>query len=196
MPLPLPLDFDIGHSDIQIFVEWNTWRFVKTVHPKHTASEGEDWIVALTRYYVLAREAAEILWLAKYGEVMPEEVEGVWAESISASAFRHEGVVKLTDTEWQAVCNAANGSDLTLDILWLVVERLNWKPGVPVPLTDPKWENIWAEEMKCVGYIDIVHDLLNMPFNISDAERKAGWRRHGWKSGSGSAGYTIQSTGC
>lgn len=163
MSVRLPPEFDTERSAIQIFADWDTGRYIKTVHPAlpHDARNNHD---TLMDYYALAEETANRLWLEKYGEPMPPEVDGQWAQTLAASAIPYDGNVKLTDAEWQRVCGLTANCDITLDMLWFVVEGLGWRPGRPVPKTDPLWEEVWRKDVTdSSGYIDLVYLLLDMP---------------------------------
>lgn len=185
MPMPLLPEFDIDKSDIQFFIDWTTERFVKTVHPKrdpvikleHETHEQHHarCISDLGDYYKMAHEAAIQLWLDKYGDSMPENVEGQWAEVTPPSAIHYEGNNSLTEREWDEICRVSRCSDLTYDMLWFVVEGLDWKPGAPVSKDDPQWDLVWIKDDDTIGYIDIVYDLLNMPGETTSVERKTRW---------------------
>lgn len=148
--LPLPAEFDVRKSDIRIFANWNTRQYVKTVQPPGAS-------------YRAALDQARTLWQAKYGVEMPEEAEeGDCAETTGACAFPHDGPTILTAEE-QALIAVDQFGDFTLDMLWLMVEGLGWRPGKPVPEDDAGWLAVWAEEEHSGCYIDIIRHVLNMP---------------------------------
>ena len=157
--LQIPPEFDIRSSHIQIFANWETREYVKTVHPS-SQHEGMD---SLPACYRASNTQAKRLWKEKYGVEMPDEVEAAWAETTSANAFPHAGPTTLTATEQAVVDKADDFGDFTLDMLWLMVEGLGWKPGKPVAEDDPGWLVIWAEEEECGCYIDIIRAVLGMP---------------------------------
>ncbi len=139
--LSFPAEYDSRRTDIDIYGNWDTDLFV----------------VASTE------KQAKDKWLEKYGSVMPDEIECNDAETSSAGNIAYTGTVQLTDEEKFIVRNAAAYGDFTLDMLWLLVEGLGWRPGKPVAEDDIGWIAVWAEECDCVGYIDIVRDVLGMP---------------------------------
>lgn len=162
MALPIPEAFDIRRSHIMLYIDEETGEYVKTVHPA-SQSFGTDSL--WHAYYRAADEQAKSLWRAKYGADMPEKLEndGAWAESTSANAFPHDGPTKLTPQEQSIVDRAEEFGDFTMDMLWLMVEGLGWRPGKPVPEDDLGWLVIWAEEETCGGSIDIIRAVLGMP---------------------------------
>lgn len=159
LALAIPPEFDIRRSHIQIFADWGTGEYVKTVHPADQY-EGMD---SLPQYYRAAEEQAKSLWKLKYGVEMPEDVEGQWAETTFASAIPHDGPTTLSPDEQAFVARAEEFGDFTLDMLWLIVEGLGWRPSKAVPEDDPGWLVIWAEEEDCGCYLDIIRDVLGMP---------------------------------
>lgn len=113
--------------------------------------------------------AARDVWQAKYGEPIPKCALTDWRNpetTFASSLLPYDGTVSLTEDESNAI--AADHGDLTMDMVWLVIEGLGWRPGKPVPLDDPGWRAIWAEEEACCMYIHIIRDLLGMPFEDCD----------------------------
>lgn len=171
--LSLPSEFDISKSFIQIWISWDTRRFVKVALPQAqfgAPPEGSALHerVAISDYYDtidrVSSEQASALWQSKYSEPIPlKDVENPWAETLLASVIPHEGRVTLTEDEQAVVDRADEFGDFTLDMLWLMVEGLGWRPGKPVAEDDPGWAVIWDEEVKCAGYVDIVRAVLGMP---------------------------------
>lgn len=159
LALQFPAEFDVQRSHITIFIDLDTKRYVKTVHPAASFS-GRDWI---DKYNWAAYKQAESLWLEKYGTIMPKDVEAPWAETLAAWAIEYPGTRALSAEELVAV--REDHGDFTLDMLWLLVEGLGWSPGVPVAEDDPGWLVIWGEEENGggSGYIDIVRSVLGMP---------------------------------
>lgn len=159
LELPIPQDFDIRRSHILIFANWETQEYVKTV----LSAELYAGLDSLSACYQAAEEQAKSLWRVKYGVEMPvEDVDMAWAETTYAGAIPYDGPTPLT-VEEQSVVSDNNFGDFTLDMLWLMVEGLGWKPGKPVSEDDPGWLAIWAEEENCVCYIDIIREVLGMP---------------------------------
>lgn len=168
--LAIPPEFDIRRSYIQIFANWGTGEYVKTVHPADQY-EGLD---SLPQYYRAAEEQAKSLWKLKYEVEMPDDVEGQWAETTFASAIPHDGPTNLSPEERAVVARADEFGDFTLDMLWLMVEGLGWRLGKAVPENDLGWLVIWAENEECGCYIDIIRDVLGMP--EIPAQTYLGWR--------------------
>ena len=139
--LSFPAEYDSRRTDIDIYQNWDTGQFV----------------VASTE------EQAKAKWLEKYASQIPDDIECNDAETCSACYIAYTGTVQLTDEENTIVQNAGAYGDFTLDMLWLLVEGLGWRPGKPVPEDDLGWIAVWAEECDGVGYIDIVRDVLGMP---------------------------------
>lgn len=122
--LSFPAEYDSRRTDIDIYGNWDTDLFV----------------VASTE------KQAKDKWLEKYGSVMPDEIECNDAETSSAGNIAYTGTVQLTDEEKFIVRNAAAYGDFTLDMLWLLVEGLGWRPGNPVAEDDIGWIAVWAEQ--------------------------------------------------
>lgn len=134
-------EYDSRRTDIDIYKNWDTGQFV-------VAS---------------IEEQAKVKWFEKYASPLPDEVECHDAETSSACIIPYTGTVQLTREEKAIVENAGAYGDFSLDMLWLLVEGLGWRPGKPVPEDDIGWIAVWAEECDCVGYIDIVREVLGMP---------------------------------
>lgn len=153
----IPAAFDVRQSDICLFADWESNSFVKLVYPKRV--ENHDPVL-----YGRMLDDAQSLWQQKYGAPMPEDVECCPVEVVSASGIPHEGPTELTITEWNWVESLAGRCDLTLDMLWFVVEGLKWRPGQPVSETDPLWPLVFElEESTGAGSTEIVRALLGMP---------------------------------
>ncbi|MBC3871475.1 hypothetical protein [Undibacterium oligocarboniphilum] len=160
MALPIPPEFDIRKSNIQMFIDWDTRRFVKTVSQIGQEFVDDPQYKALHDYYEASEQQANALWLQKYGEAMPDWIEGQWAETTPATAIPYEGLTTLTDAQWTFAVNVP--PDFTLDEFWFVVEGLGWRPGVPVSEEDEKWIAVWAEESECSNYLQGVRNILGM----------------------------------
>ena len=122
------------------------------------------------------KAAARDAWQTKYGEPIPEcalEEERDPETTMASCLLPYDGTVSLTEEESRAI--AAVDGDLTMDMVWLVVEGLGWRPGKPVPLDDPGWLAIWAEEEESGMYIHIVRELMGMPFG-KDFCNEAEWK--------------------
>ncbi|WP_146049746.1 hypothetical protein [Ralstonia pickettii] len=162
MALPYPAEFDVRRSLIQIFADWDTGRYVKTVQPLGNELSGDPMHDELLRaYYRTARRHAQHLWQDKYGEHMPESVEGQWAETTPATALPYDGPTALSEEEW-GVVKGWSHTDFTLTELWFLVEGLGWKPGTPVSEDDERWVAVWAEEQDCCNYLQGVRQMLGM----------------------------------
>jgi len=123
------------------------------------------------------KAAARDAWQTKYGEPIPEcalEEERDPETTMASCLLPYDGTVSLTEEESHAI--AAVDGDLTMDMVWLVVEGLGWRPGKPVPLDDPGWRAIWAEEEECCMYIHIIRELMGMPFGSNDFCDESSWK--------------------
>ncbi|WP_163055105.1 hypothetical protein [Acidithiobacillus ferrooxidans] len=188
LSLDFPL-FDIRKSIIRIFWDMDAPgvagnRFVvvrKVLTPEEIARFDDDW-KAYWQYRneeateAFLKAAANDAWTTKYGEPVPESALEDWLDPETTPAsclLPYDGTISLTKEESSAI--AAVDGDLTMDMVWLVVEGLGWRPGKPVPLDDPGWRAIWAEEEECCMYIHIVRELLGMPFG-KDFCDEAAWK--------------------
>ena len=160
--LSFPAEYDVRRSELAVFKDWDSGRFVVTAHPKRKGMETRAWRRFLFAYYRAAKTRAKSLWREKYRSGMPNHVEFQWAETCFASAIPYTGRVVLTGEERQLVADAEQYGDFTLDMLWLLVEGLGWRPGKPVPEDDPGWLAVWAEEEHCIGYYETVRRFLGM----------------------------------
>jgi hypothetical protein len=158
--------YDVRASSIFMYIEWKEadgpLRYVKTVHPRLSPEDllNRD---ALHAHYKAVGEEARELWLRKYDQPMPEDVMMQWAEQTPADCLPYDGTVALSPQEWEVVQSVCRTSELTLAMLWLVVEGCGWRPGQPVPVDAPEWELIRAEGKEDGGYLEIVRSLLGMP---------------------------------
>ncbi|EPG8943816.1 hypothetical protein L4Z64_001220 [Pseudomonas aeruginosa] len=117
------------------------------------------------QYHAECADQAAKLWREKYGTEIPadDDLDVSWAETLLAGMTPYEGPTELTDAELSVVSRADEFGDFTLDMLWLIVECLGWRPGVPVPEDDQGWISVWAEDEEVRGYLDIVRAVLGMP---------------------------------
>jgi len=155
-------DYDIRHSHIEIHYECVSDRYVRTVLP---ISDYPDSDLRNKRYTTAARTQAALLWLEKYGVDIPNEddIEVYWAETLMAKPALYDGALVLSASELEVVNRAAQLGDFTLDMLWLILELLDWRPGKPVAEDDLGWIAVWAENEEVGGYLDIVRAVLCMP---------------------------------
>lgn len=153
--------FDSRRSEIAVYKDWDSGQFVVTVFPKLT--EDNPGHKARFAYYEAADAKAKSLWLEKYHVDMPEHVEHQWAETSFADAIPYIGTVQLSKEEAEFLKKARSLGDFTLDMLWLIVEGLGWRPGNPVSEDDLGWLAVWAEHEECGGYYEIVRAVLAMP---------------------------------
>lgn len=163
----IPAEFDVRQSDICLFADWETNRFVKLVYPKPVSNH--DPVL-----YGRMHDDAQRLWQEKYGTPLPQEdVECCPVEVVSASGIPHDGPTALTNEEWKVVETLAGCCDFTLDMLWFVVEGLQWRPGQPVSETDPLWQRVFElEEFAGAGSTEIVRALLGMPrLDLADEQK-------------------------
>lgn len=157
-----PAEFDIRKSHIKIHFELQTGRYVKTVLLQ---SEYPDNDFRNKPYSIACRNQAALLWREKYCSELPNEndLEVSWAETLFADSIPYDGKAVLSADELDVVSRAIDFGDFTLDMLWLIVDCLGWRPGKVVREDDPGWISIWAEEEECGGYLAIVRDVLGMP---------------------------------
>lgn len=160
LALKMPAEFDTRQRTILIYIERATGRFVKVVLPQMRVVNA----VTLQRIHRRAAAQAHYLWLEKYGTPFPETgVDGDWTEFVLADEIPHEGPTRLTEAEWAHVQRASRQAALTVDILWLLVEGLGWRPGQPVSDDDRGWLSVWAEEEESPGVMESVRELLCLP---------------------------------
>ena len=183
--------FDVRKSIVRIFSEVDpqgmvmAGRFVvasKVLTPEELTRFDNDW-KAYWQYRngeateAFLKAAARDAWQAKYGEPIPDsalENSRDPETTLASCLLPYDGTVPLTEEESSAI--AAEHGDLTMDMVWLVVEGLGWRPGKPAPLDDPGWRAIWAEEEECCMYIHIIRELLDMPFGSDDFCDDSTWR--------------------
>lgn len=160
LALKMPAEFDARQRTIWIYIERTTGRFVKVVLPQMRVVNAGT----LQRIHRRAGGQARYLWLEKYGTPFPETgVDGDWTEFVLADEIPHEGPTRLTEAEWAHVQRASRQAALTVDILWLLVEGLGWRPGKPVSDDDRGWLSVWAEEEASPGVMESVRELLCLP---------------------------------
>lgn len=160
LALKMPAEFDVRQSTIWIYLERGTGRYVKVVLPRLRVVNAET----MGRLNEQASGQARDLWCEKYGTPFPETgVDGDWSEFVLADEIPHEGPTRLTEAEWAHVQRAARQAALTVDILWLLVEGLGWRPGQPVADNDRGWLSVWAEEEESPGVMESVRELLCLP---------------------------------
>lgn len=73
------------------------------------------------------------LWQEKYNEVIdPGCLDVIWAENLNASLIPYDGPTSLTDEEQAIIVAFMNESmvDLTMEMLYFMIEGLNWRPGM------------------------------------------------------------------
>ncbi|MBA9859905.1 hypothetical protein [Ralstonia insidiosa] len=164
MNLSLPVELDCRKSVVEYWLEEGEHgcRYVRTSYPIGNSSMQDPQQPAAERRENdrRAREDAGRKWLEKYGVPMPAEVEVSSAETMFARNLPYDGPTQLTAAEQLAL--ERDVGDFTLDMVWLVVEGLGWRPGVPVPEDDDGWVAIWAEDYACACYLDIIRDVLGM----------------------------------
>ncbi|BFO07288.1 hypothetical protein LU674_001740 [Pseudomonas alloputida] len=160
-------EFDTQHSHIDFYIDPETNRYVITslpfvayppavIEPEHSLHQA---------FYRAKNEQAASRWLAKYGEAIPPPANldyGV-AETMLVSTLGYPGPTPLTPAENEVLQASAALGDVTLDIVFLIIEVLGWRPGRPVPEDDPGWIAIWAEEEMVLGSMTMARDILGMP---------------------------------
>lgn len=161
MALEMSPERDTRKSNIQVYKDWDGDKFVVTVLPR-TPYPDPDY-KALSAYYKASDKLARERWQQKYEEPMPNHVDGAWATTVFASAISYTGPVQLSDEEHVLIARSHHFGDFTVDMLWLTIDGLGWRPGKPVPEDDPGWIAIWAEEELCSSYLGLVRTFLGMP---------------------------------
>lgn len=167
-------DFDVRHSHIQIYIDSNTGQHVRTCLPRSDFPERAVHYPdhpLYHSYHKAKAEQAASLWFDKYGfEIPTADLEVDWPESLSACMTPYDGPTPLTSSELSVISRSSEYGDFTLDMLWLIVECLDWRPGMPVPEDDPGWIAVWAEDEEVCNYLHIVRAVLGMP------EVEFGWK--------------------
>lgn len=131
----LPLGFDGKKQNIMfafIEEELNNFkntkpRFIKIISvedPFIKYDSLDDWIDA----------ESPNLWLEKYGEVLPPDtfLYGTWADCLNPVVIPYDGLTKLSDEEQNTIYNFVNRAfiaDLTMAMLYFMIEGLKWRPG-------------------------------------------------------------------
>ncbi|WP_175011273.1 hypothetical protein [Burkholderia lata] len=168
MNLPLPAELDVRKSVVEYWVSedpiegfshrvrtsfpiGNYYNFAPEFNAERREREAES------------RDDAQRKWREKYNHSMPEDVEVQAAESSFAPCFPYDGPTQLSSDEAASLAELTDSGDFTLDMLWLIVEGLGWRPGVPVSEDDEGWIAIWAEDYECASYLEIVRHVLGMP---------------------------------
>lgn len=139
MNVQLPYGFNFPQQHIMfVFIEEELYsradlsknyryvRLVRNQDPLNSYSSLEDW----------RNIEVPSLWLEKYGDFPPPDVHfhGIWAEVLSPDTVPYDGPTKLTDREYETVCKFVQGSqvDLTMAMLYVMLEGFNWRPGASV----------------------------------------------------------------
>lgn len=71
--------------------------------------------------------------------------------------------MKLTEAEKKHIQYCANRSDFTMDMLYLLLDGLKWRPLVPIDESHPGWTTIVTRGNFDCLYLAIVRDFLGMP---------------------------------
>jgi hypothetical protein len=165
--LSLDLEFNIFKSDIWFHLDRETKKFVKVIRNKSDWNNHDN----TEEFYISLLHEASVKWKVKYGEELPEEAATSYeVEQVSASSLPYDGKATLTEHEQKLLRDSCNIGDFTIDMAWLMIDGLGWRPGSPVEETDPGWLFIWHEEQRCGAYMDITRAVLNMP------EKPIGWK--------------------
>ena len=106
-------------------------------------------------------DKAKALWLEKYSETMPDGSEEYPAEGLGASWLQYDGTRSLSTAEVEII-QSLSDQDLTVDMVWLLVEGLNLTLGTPIPEDDERWLPILWKDDECIGYLSIVRQCLGM----------------------------------
>ncbi len=156
MEVGLPREIDTLKSDIWVYYERTTRRCVTSVHQK-----GE---IDMFAPYPKARiELVEHKWVEQFGTpILWEGMEGDWAWRCNAGAFLQLGVSTLSDDEVFVLKDVCSRFAFGLDMRWLAIEGLGWRPGKPVNEHDEGWIAIWAEDRGSGWLRQPVLNLLGM----------------------------------
>ena len=148
-------EFDCNKSSISFYYEnWHSgeFRYVKSV-----GSLPDD------PYDLTNENQAKEMWLKKYNEPMPESIYCLPAEVLSANCRVYDGEMVLTEAEKEHIYLCAYESDFTMDMLYLLLDGLKWRPLVPVDESDDGWLTIMIRgDFDCL-YLAIVRSFLGMP---------------------------------
>ena len=158
--LAMPPGFDVRQRALFVFQHSGTGRFVRVgLRPLLAATREAERMLAKRAF-----ERAAHTWQTKYGEPFPETAFIIdRAECVLAHEIDHEGASTLSANESAWVRQMAGPTVMTLDIFWLLLEGLGWRPGHPVREDDPGWLAVWAEEECTPGVIGSVRAFQAMP---------------------------------
>lgn len=159
-----PLEFDPDNAEIIFYYQESTRRYVKLVYARGASTADSD-------------ELAQALWKEKYGEDMPSadgpDIEMHEPETAMANFIDYDGTVQLTGDEQRHVSEICDGgSDLTLEMLYFVLEGLGWRPLCSPADDDPGWADVLRREEEALFFADIVADLV-FPDGVKTKERLA-----------------------
>lgn len=163
-------DLSYGLSDSPRYI-----RLIRDQDPFHTYSSLDDWIDAET----------PSLWLDKYGELPPPDkhLYGIWAETLNPNTIPYDGPTRLTDTEQVTICNFVEGVrvDLTMAMLYVMIEGLNWRPGAGIS------KGTWPSQQEMLTFYHhyatpiyddprgALHIALSLLFTEVDGHRHIMW---------------------
>ncbi len=120
-------------------------------------------------YDLSIENEAKEKWIKKYNVPMPDDVYSLPAEVLSANCRVYDGEMVLTDVEKNHIRYCANNGDFTMEMLYLVLDGLKWRPLVPVDESDPGWLTIMERgDFDCI-YLAIIRGFLGMPEPGTDA---------------------------
>lgn len=172
MAIRLPQGCDFRHQHIVFaFIDGEgtqppsgSHRYVKLIRDQDPFDEYEavdDWVFT----------EAPPLWQAKYGDMVDEAALcGAWADTLCPGTIPYDGPTPLTPVEQATIYEFVSGSrcDLTMGMLYLMIEGLGWRPGAcreesqPWPSQQEMLEfyNFYPREHDPEGALQIALSLL------------------------------------
>lgn len=138
-----------------------TGRFIKMCNDEsiyQNVNNFDDWIL----------KKAQKQWKQKYKESIGiKNLEYIPAEVFGAGNIPYDGPTELSTAEQEAMrIISNNGTDLTMDMVYLMVERLGWRPGMLKQGVIPTQEQVhelyqWPERNEDPdGWLEIAFYLL------------------------------------
>lgn len=165
-------------------------RYVKLVRPKGPSLDDdaiEAWI----------DEESTRLWMARYGELPSRDaLYDIWADVLAAESIPYDGPTCLTPSEQEIIYSGGFG-DLTIALLYVMIEGLGWRPGAwctnggiwPEPAAMMEFYRHWQENDDPEGALLIALTLY--------AAKKGGECAVGWQEIAAiAAGIDQQAMAC
>ena len=158
MDITFPEGYDCLRNDVIFFEhvhydgDKSTQKFVKVAIPRlHMEVFKQDKLKIAAR-----------LWKAKYNERMPKKTFEIEPWMCEANYFERGGLDCLSDKEWKYVEKnlQCKHNSLTMEILWIAVMGLGFRPGVKVPKEDPRWKKVEMAERRHFATLETIESLV------------------------------------